>query len=68
VAEVEFQHTIKDLSQAVRDKKDITFTAAEAVALFGGFVEMSQSIGSSAEIIESLELKLAEAKRKLWRP
>jgi hypothetical protein len=30
---------------------------------------MSQSIGSSAEIIESLELKLAEASnRKLWRP
>ena len=69
MSEVRFQDQIKDLSQAVRDKKEITFGAAEAAALFQGFVEMSQSIGSSAEIIEHLEVQLADARRpKLWKP
>jgi hypothetical protein len=64
--EPRFQDQIKDLSTAVRNKEPILFEAAEAAALFGGFVEMSQSIGSSAEIIEDLEAKLAA--KKLWRP
>jgi hypothetical protein len=66
--EPRFQDQIKDLSTAVRNGNDILFSAAEAAALFGGFVEMSQSIGSSAEIIEHLELELAQKKPKLWRP
>jgi hypothetical protein len=69
VVEPRFQDQIKNLSQAVKDKEEISFTAEEAAALFQGFVEMSQSIGSSAEIIEHLELQLAQAKRpKLWKP
>ena len=64
--EVRFQDTIKDLSQAVKDRKGIEFTVAEAAALFGGFVEMSEANASSFEIIEDLEAKLAS--KKLWRP
>lgn len=71
MAEVRFQDTIKDLSTAVRNKQPITFTEAEAAALMRGFVEMSQSIGSSAEIIERLEAQTYQEigkKKKLWSP
>lgn len=69
MVEERFQDQIRDLSQAVRDKKDITFTAEQAVALFKGFVEMSEASGQAQEIIEHLELQLAQQKKpKLWKP
>jgi hypothetical protein len=64
--EPRFQDQIKDLSTAVRNKEPILFEAAEAAALFSGFVDMSVANASAKEIIEDLETKLAS--KKLWRP